>query len=301
MSHKFNFLNKFFSSINPLLVASICSLVLALIKIITFAFTGSLVVLASFLDSISDSAISFLNTKIQKISKEKPDQKHPFGHGGIEVLSGLIQGSIILAFGLTISFESLERIFSSSDFLRDDNLFWGFIVLVVGAVFGFVLNLFLKLAEHYQRSQNDTNISISTDRAHYEGDFWFNFISAIGMCLVWLTGLSIIDSLCALGASFFFIKATFPVFKRIYEDILNQEAPIDLQNKIKDLIYSLDTRISNIHDLRSRFLGPNILIDCHLNLPSDMSVKEASLLINKAQSLLYDKLNVDALIHVDSK
>ena len=289
-----------FTSINPLKVAAGFSLILAIVKFITFILTGSLVLLSSFLDSIQDALISFINTKIQKISKEKPDKKHPFGHGGIEVLSGLIQGSIILAFGLTIAFEAIDRMLNSSWSLKEDNLLLGFIVLIVGAVCGFILNIFLKTCEKRQREQNDTNISISTDRAHYEGDFWFNLISAVGMGLVWISGLNIIDSICALIASGFFIKATFPVFVRTYKDITNQEVATDLQDKIKTLIYDADDKIQDIHDLRSRLLGPNILIDCHICLPKDLSVLEASSIVNKVQTLLYKELNIDALIHVDA-
>ncbi len=290
----------FLFRVNPLKIASGFSILLALVKLVTFVLTGSLVLLSSFLDSIQDALISFINTKIQKISKEKPDKKHPFGHGGIEVLSGLIQGSIILAFGLTIAFGAIDRILNSSSTLKEDNLLLGFIVLIVGAACGFLLNIYLKISEKRQRATNDTNISISTDRAHYEGDFWFNLISAVGMGLVWLSGLNIIDSICALIASGFFIKATFPVFIRTYKDITNEEVDVELQQKIKTLIYSADNKIQDIHDLRSRLLGPNILIDCHICLPKNLSVLEASAIVSKVQQLLYEKLNIDALIHVDA-
>ena len=109
-------------SFNPLKIAAVSSLGLAVVKIVTFFLTGSLVVLSSFLDSIEDAVISFINTKIQKLSKEKPDKKHPFGHGGIEVLSGLIQASIIFAFGLVIMIEALGRISRSTSFLKEENL-----------------------------------------------------------------------------------------------------------------------------------------------------------------------------------
>ncbi len=290
----------FLFRVNPLKVASGFSILLALVKLVTFVLTGSLVLLSSFLDSIQDALISFINTKIQKISKEKPDKKHPFGHGGIEVLSGLIQGSIILAFGLTIAFGAIDRILNSTSALKEDNLLLGFMVLIVGAVCGFLLNIYLKISEKRQRATNDTNISISTDRAHYEGDFWFNLISAVGMGLVWFSGLNIIDSICALIASGFFIKATFPVFIRTYKDITNEEVDIELQQKIKTLIYNADSKIQDIHDLRSRLLGPNILIDCHICLPQNLSVLEASAIVSKVQQLLYEKLNIDALIHVDA-
>ena len=289
----------FIDKINPLNIASGFSLILAVVKLVSFVLTGSLVLLSSFLDSVQDALISFINTKIQKISKEKPDKKHPFGHGGIEVLSGLIQGSIILAFGLTIAFGAMDRILNQSSNLKEDNLLLGFIVLIVGAVSGFILNSFLKYCEKHQREKNDTNISICTDRAHYEGDFWFNLISALGMGIVWITGLSIIDSICALIAAGFFIKATFPVFIRTYKDITNEEVDKDLQEKIKTLIYSIDPKISNVHDLRSRLLGPNIFIDCHICLPKDLSVFEAHSIVSNAQHSLFDQLNIDALIHVD--
>ena len=287
------------NSFNPLKIAAVSSLGLAVVKIVTFFLTGSLVVLSSFLDSIEDAIISFINTKIQKLSKEKPDKKHPFGHGGIEVLSGLIQASIIFAFGLVIMIEALGRISRTTSFLKQENLMIGFIVLVIGAVFGFILNWFLKVAEKRFRENNDHNISISTDRAHYEGDFWFNCISAIGMGLVWWTGIGIIDSICAIIAASFFIKATFPVFVRTYKDITNQEVDAELQEKIKTLIYDINPNIKDVHDLRSRLLGPSILIDCHIYLPDSFSVVDSYKIVDQIKKVLYDNLNIDAMIHVD--
>ncbi|NRA46701.1 MAG: cation transporter [Oligoflexales bacterium] len=93
-----------------LIFAAIVSFFLVIFKGVAFTLTGSMLVLTSLLDSIADSINSLINYYIYKISREKADKEHPFGHGGFEVVGSLIQGMILIFFGLNLLLESYRSI-----------------------------------------------------------------------------------------------------------------------------------------------------------------------------------------------
>jgi len=82
--------------------AATISLFLSSIKLMAFLATGSLVILATFFDSVSDTIMSMVNSKINERAQVSADREHPFGHGGFEVLSTMIQGLVIMCFGFVV-------------------------------------------------------------------------------------------------------------------------------------------------------------------------------------------------------
>ena len=63
--------------------------------------TGALIshsvgMLADAFNNLSDAASSFVSVLGFKLSGKKPDADHPFGHGRIEYISGLIVSFLIL-------------------------------------------------------------------------------------------------------------------------------------------------------------------------------------------------------------
>ena len=87
---------------NTLLVVAMVSGGLALIKGYAYLLSGSMIVLASFLDSLFDAITSLLNRYINKKSHEAADKEHPFGHGGFEVIGSLIQGLLMVFFAANL-------------------------------------------------------------------------------------------------------------------------------------------------------------------------------------------------------
>ncbi len=74
------------------LVASLCAIVLALVKFIVGLTSGSVAVLSSAIDSLMDFAISAFNFLALKKSSQKANENYNFGFSKIEALMGLLEG-----------------------------------------------------------------------------------------------------------------------------------------------------------------------------------------------------------------
>lgn len=287
---------------NPLNMAAFTSCFLAALKFVAFLLTGSVVVLSSFLDSVSDSLVSALNAYFFRLSRKKPDQEHPYGHGGFEVISSLAQGIIIATFAVVVLFNSTMHLISGGDLklLQESNIFFAVGTMVFSAFSGAGIQWMLARQKTKMTASGERSLSIDADRAHYLGDFWVNIASAAGLTLVWLTALPILDALFGFVGGLLLLRTSFPVLKRSIGDITHQEISPQTQQEILELALKTDHRIVGIHNLRSRRLGPTLFIDFHLKLPAQMPLEDAHDLGDRVVDSLKKKFpRLDAIIHLD--
>lgn len=277
------------------------SICLGLIKFIGFAYTGSLIVLASFFDSVADAASSIINNMIYKKSLESADKEHPFGHGGFEVIGALIQGLIITFFSLSLLVESIRTIFTGNfnDF-DSSSLPLAIGVLLFSAFGGFFIHLFLNFHLKRLKEKNERSLVILADQAHYSGDVLANLASAGGLALVYYLDMNILDPIMGCVAALFLGSVAIPILKKAFKDIAHNEAPEELQQKIVDVILDVDERIKGIHHLRSREFGPYLFVDFHMKLPDPLTLIEAHSIGDRVETEIKKLIpNADVLIHLD--
>jgi ferrous-iron efflux pump FieF len=193
--------------------AALASAFLAVVKGIGFAMTGSLIVLASFLDSIVDFLVSATNLKIHQFSRVDADQEHPFGHGGFEVVGSLIQGVVLVFTGISIFIEAARKLGAGSQVLLSPaELIIGISVLVFAALGGFLIQEYLSRQIRKTNASHDRSLILMADNAHYLGDVYSNLLSALGLGIVYYTKITAFDPLFAGISGIFLIKLTFRGF-----------------------------------------------------------------------------------------
>ena len=81
-------------------------------KLIAGSMSGSIAITADALNNLSDAGSSVVTLAAFKLAEKRPDDGHPFGHGRIEYISGLIVSMIILVMGFELGKSSIEKIIS---------------------------------------------------------------------------------------------------------------------------------------------------------------------------------------------
>ena len=79
-------------------------------KLIAGIFSKSVAVIADAFNNLSDAAASIVTIVGFKISGKKPDADHPFGHGRMEYIAGLVVSFLILVVGFELLKSSIESI-----------------------------------------------------------------------------------------------------------------------------------------------------------------------------------------------
>ncbi len=86
------------------------NLLLVAVKLTIGVITGSVAVAADAVNNLSDAGSAIITIIGFKLSARPPDNEHPFGHGRIEYVAGVILAVIILAVGFNFLKESVMRI-----------------------------------------------------------------------------------------------------------------------------------------------------------------------------------------------
>jgi len=285
---------------NALKIAAMLSMSLFILKLGVFYLTGSLLLLASVFDSLADSLNSLINHYIHRISRSQPDKEHPFGHGGFEVVGSLLQGLIIIFFGLALMNESVQKVFEEGDGQNMEHLPLAAGVLLFSAFAGYLIQSYLGRKIKEIQANKERSLSLISDRAHYTGDMVVNGLAALGLLIIYWSGAVILDGILGGIASVFLIGTGVPILKKVFHDIVHRQASPGLQQEIINLVFSLDARIKGVHMLRTRELGPTLFVDFHMKVPDELPVRDAHDLAAKVQTSIRDAIpRADVLIHID--
>lgn len=274
---------------------------LATIKLLGFFYSGSLIVLASFFDSLSDTVSSLINNFIYRKSLASADKEHPFGHGGFEVIGALIQGLLIAFFSASVFVESLRKLISG-DYrsIHHDSLPFAVGVMIFSAIGGLLIHLYLSAHAKKMKIQRKRSLVLLADKAHYSGDAIANFASAFGILIVFVSNKQFLDPLMGAIAALLLGAVAIPVLKKTYKDIVHNEAPEEFQQIIVNTVMSVDDRIKGIHLLRSREFGPYLFVDFHMKLPDKLPLKEAHKISDSVEFKIRRVFaNADIFIHLD--
>lgn len=92
------------------IIGILTNIFLFIIKISVGLISHSIAVTADAFNNLSDAASSIITFLGFKLASKPADKEHPFGHGRIEYISGLIVSFIVLLVGLEFIKSSFDRI-----------------------------------------------------------------------------------------------------------------------------------------------------------------------------------------------
>ena len=92
------------------IVGIILNLLISIIKLCAGALSGSIAIVSDGFNNLSDAGSSVLNFIGFKLSAKKPHPEHPFGHGRIEYVTGLLISAVIMVLGVEVLRSSIEKI-----------------------------------------------------------------------------------------------------------------------------------------------------------------------------------------------
>ena len=86
------------------------NLLLFALKLLAGTLSGSIAITADAFNNLSDAGASIVTLLGFKLAGQKPDPEHPFGHGRLEYISGLIVSMVILLMGIELAKSAVEKI-----------------------------------------------------------------------------------------------------------------------------------------------------------------------------------------------
>jgi ferrous-iron efflux pump FieF len=264
---------------------------LILLKLVAYAWTGSVSLLASLVDSGLDLLASGLNLLAVRHALEPADKEHRFGHGKAEAIAGLGQAAFIGGSGFFLVFESLTRL------IRPEPVAYGWVGIAV-----MLISLFatIMLVWFQRRVLAQTrSVAIQADSFHYVTDIASNLSVLAALILAALLGYTIADPLVGLGIALFILWGAYKIFRGAYDELMDREMDDAERERIKSIAAAVPGVLS-IHDLRTRRSGHSVFIQLHLDLPPDMTLRQAHVISDAVEIRIAEAFpGAEVLIHQD--
>ena len=273
------------------LYALITAIFLACAKGYIFYLSGSASVLATWVDSIVDVIISCLLFFALRYSFKPADNEHRYGHGKMEGVASLFQGSLMMGAGLFVIFESINR-FQNPVTVTHHSM--AMIVIVMSLV----LSLLVLLVQ--KRALKKTNsIILEADSAHYRTDIYLNSSVIFALAVHYYNGPQWIDPLMALLIAGYFFFTAFTISKKSVDILMDKELPEHTRQHIFQIAKG-HAGVLGMHDLRTRDCGKHFHISFDVELNKDLSLQAAHDIVRGLdEKIMAEYPNAEVIIHMD--
>jgi ferrous-iron efflux pump FieF len=271
--------------------AATCVATLLLIaKLIAWWLTGSVSVLASFVDSLLDLLASLTNLVVVRYAVQPADNEHSFGHGKAESLAALAQSTFIVGSASFLLLSGLERLFKPVPIAAPE---LGVAVSVGATLVTLGLVLFQKWVIRKTASP-----AIRADALHYQSDLLMNVAIIVALVLSWY-GWTQADAWFAIGISGFILWQAIKMAYEAVQSLLDRQIPLDDQERIAVLSSSV-SGVRGIHQLRTRQAGMTTFIQLHIELDDELPLVDAHTIADEVEDrLLIAFPGADIMIHQD--
>lgn len=275
-----------------LLSASAAGLLLA-VKLGVWAFSGSVAVLASAVDSGLDLLASTVTFFAVRYAHSPADSEHRYGHGKAESFASLVQGGLVLFSAALIGREALDRI-AAPEPLAYEGWAVGAMVLSM-AVTGALVTVQTRVL------RRTGSVAVAGDRAHYAADLLSNAVALVGVGAAVLTDRPALDAAAGLLVSAWLVWSAYRVVRGAARHLMDQELPERAREEVLRGLFA-DPAIQGVHQLRTRASGPNVHIQAHVDLDPGLSLIEAHDIVSRAESRLR-RLHpaADVILHADPR
>ncbi len=259
-------------------------------KLAVGLISNSVSVTADAFNNISDAGSSVISMVGFKLSNKPVDKKHPFGHGRMEYLSGLIVSMIIIFVGFELIVSSVEKIFTPEEI---DVSVVALVVLGVS-----VLVKLWMFAYNFVLSKRISSAGMRATAFDSISDAVATTVVLAGSLVFKYTGVNI-DAYAGVVVALF---VTFTGLKSAKEtvDLLVGSAPSpEFIREITDFVLSYDM-VYGVHDLIVHNYGVGReLVSLHVEVPCNIDIMHIHEQIDEIENALTEKFHVHAVIHMD--
>lgn len=267
------------------------SVTLSLIKGAAAIATGSLSVLSSMIDSLTDVLSSSISWVAVRFSNKPLTKHHRYGYGKAESLSALIQAAFIAGSGGFILYDGINRFINPTPIKQTTAGLW---IMGISIVLTVALISFQAAVVKKTNSQ-----AIEADSAHYTVDLLTNGAIIVSLLVVKYLGWQWFDSLTAVFISGYLLWNAAHIAIKALEEITDHEVDDDIKNKIIALVHEVP-EIKGYHDFRTRVSGLRMFIEIHLELDGNLTLSKSHDISDKVEAkILAEFPQAQIIVHQD--
>lgn len=273
------------------LVGIFLNIVLFAIKFFAGIISNSIAITADAFNNLSDAGSSVVTLVGFKLSEQKPDAKHPYGHGRIEYISGLIVSAVILLMAYEMIKDSINKI------VHPEETSFSIIVVLI-----LIISILGKCYMAFYNFQVGKKIDSATLRATGT-DSLSDTISTIVVLISAIVGHFTdlhIDGICGVIVGLFILWAGISTAKETVSLLMGEPPEKEYVDNIEAQVLDFDEHIIGVHDLMVHDYGPGRkVISLHAEVPAEGDILEIHDVIDNLEKKLAEDFHCLATIHMD--
>lgn len=273
--------------------------VLVVAKLAAGLAIGSVAVISEAIHSAVDLVAALIAWFAVRTSGAPADERHPYGHGKIENISGVVEALLIFVAAGWIVWEAIHKLMHPGPI---EGIGWGFAAMGVSAGVNLLVSAYL------MRVGKETHsVALQADAWHLRTDVWTSVGVMAGLGIVWAgqkiwpdENLAWIDPVAAILVALLIVKAAWDLTVQAAGDLLDQGLPPAEMRWIRDLAASRNPRIGSCHDLRGRKVGARRFVEIHIAVDHHETVGEAHALADEIEEAIDTQFpGTTTTVHLD--
>ena len=268
------------------------NLFLSVIKIV-FGWLGqSQALIADGIHSLSDLVTDIIVAWGSKVGNKSADLEHPYGHARIETLATVIMGVVLFLVSIGIFIDALLRLIEPEKLSQPTAL-----ALVIAIVSIFVKEILFRYT--LKASQEIDSQLLRANAWHHRTDAISSVVVVVGVCGSFI-GMPWWDAVAAIGVALMLGHLSHELAWTGLKELIDTGASAEELVKINQCLNNI-TAVKAVHQLRTRKMGNQILVDVHILVDEDISVSEGhqiSEVVRFSLMAVIDNI-AEVMVHID--
>ena len=266
------------------------NLLLFLGKLLAGIATASIAVTADAFNNLSDAASSVVTLVGFRLASQEADEEHPFGHGRMEYLAGLVVAILILLVGTELAQSSIQKIIHPEPVVFSPLSAAILAVSVVVKLWMFWFNRGL--------SRQISSAALAATAADSLSDSAATGILLLGLVAGHFLSLPL-DGWLGLAVALFILRTGWGAAKDTVDPLLGRPMDRALAEDIDRIVLG-HQYILGIHDLVYHDYGPGrAMMSFHAEVPADANLLEIHDVIDHVERELKARHHIETCIHMD--
>jgi len=274
------------------LIGAGVDLVVGVLKLVAGLLVGSAALIADAIHSFSDLVTDGFVLAATHFGRQAPDDDHPYGHGRIETLATLVLGSVLIFVAGGIAWASLIRLWAGDPIPAPG--IWAIGVAVLALIAKeWIYHYTMRVARRVKSRLLEANAW------HSRTDALSTVVVLVGL-LAAQFGAGWVDAVAAILVGIMVGRVGWRLLWDSSRELIDTALPehdIERMTAIAEAVSGVDS----VHELRTRSLGSEVVLDLHIVVAPRLSVSEAHEIGNAVSRELrqaYPNL-ADVTFHID--
>ncbi len=266
---------------------------LASLKLVAGFISGSFVVIADGIDSLSDIASSLVVLLAARIIARPPNVKFPYGYKKADTVATKVLSFVIFFAGAQLAYSTVHYLITGAGMEVPGRL--AVLVTLISILGKAILSVLLK-----RTGKKVDSTMLMANARNMRNDILLSVSALISLVMTLWLEEPVIDRVIALLISLFIMYEGFRIFMKSNIDLMDGIDNMEVYNRLFESVHAVEGA-HHPHRVRARKIGHYYMVNLDIEVDPALSVKDAHEIARKVEKSIRSGIRniYDVMVHVE--